>query len=306
VKIDKVSLIGFGAVGAIYGDKISKVVDSFEVIVNGERKDRYEANGILVNGRRKFYNFTSSCKSQKPQLLIIATKNQHLSQVIEDIENIVDENTIILSLLNGIVSERILEEKFPKAKILYSFAVGLSSENLNKEINYSSEGKIVFGSKNDERDETVQAVEELFNRAKIDYLVPENIQHDLWNKFMLNIIYNTISSILRAGYGVFKNEDVIKLVYKVAKEVQQVANEEGVILSDEDIEKNQSLIVKLDPYGRTSMCQDIEASRKTENKYFSKTIMDLADKHKISVPYCESLYYLAQGAEYRNEMMKNK
>jgi 2-dehydropantoate 2-reductase len=306
MEINNVSLIGLGAVGAIYGDMISKVVDSFEVIVNGERKSRYEENGILINNKKSFYNFVSSNDAKKAQLLIVATKNNHIEQVIEDIKGIVDENTIILSLLNGIVSERILKEKFPQSKILYSFAVGLSSENVNQKINYSSDGIIVFGSENDEKTSEVIAVENLFKKAGINYLIPKNIKHDLWNKFMLNIVYNTISSILRAGYGVFKNEDVKKLVFNVAQEVKLIANKEGIDLTDEDIINNQKVIESLDPYGKTSMCQDIEASRTTENKWFSKTIIDLAEKYGLKVPYCESIYYLAQGAECRNEMMRNK
>ncbi|MGD1819967.1 MAG: ketopantoate reductase family protein [Pleomorphochaeta sp.] len=306
MEINNVSLIGLGAVGAIYGDMISKVVDSFEVIVNGERKSRYEENGILINNKKSFYNFVSSNDAKKAQLLIVATKNNHIEQVIEDVKGIVDENTIILSLLNGIVSERILKEKFPQSKILYSFAVGLSSENVNQKINYSSDGIIVFGSENDEKTSEVIAVENLFKKAGINYLIPKNIKHDLWNKFMLNIVYNTISSILRAGYGVFKNEDVKKLVFNVAQEVKLIANKEGIDLTDEDIINNQKVIESLDPYGKTSMCQDIEASRTTENKWFSKTIIDLAEKYGLKVPYCESIYYLAQGAECRNEMMRNK
>ncbi|MGD1815481.1 MAG: ketopantoate reductase family protein [Pleomorphochaeta sp.] len=306
MEINNVSLIGLGAVGAIYGDMISKVVDSFEVIVNGERKSRYEENGILINNKKSFYNFVSSNEAKKAQLLIVATKNNHIDQVIEDIKDIVDENTIILSLLNGIVSERILKEKFPQSKILYSFAVGLSSENVNQKINYSSDGIIVFGSENNDKTPEVIAVENLFKKASINYLIPKNIKHDLWNKFMLNIVYNTISSILRAGYGVFKNEDVKKLVFNVAKEVKLIANKEGIDLTDEDIINNQKVIEGLDPYGKTSMCQDIEASRTTENKWFSKTIIDLAEKHGVKVPYCESIYYLAQGAECRNEMVRNK
>ncbi len=306
MEINNVSLIGLGAVGAIYGNMISKVVDSFEVIVNGERKIRYEENGILINNKKSFYNFVSSRDAKKAQLLIVATKNNHIEQVIEDIKGIVDENTIILSLLNGIVSERILKEKFPQTKVLYSFAVGLSSENVNQKINYSSDGIIVFGSENDEKTSEVIAVENLFKKAGINYLIPKNIKHDLWNKFMLNIVYNTISSILRAGYGVFKNEDVKKLVFNVAKEVKLIANKEGIDLTDEDIINNQKIIESLDPYGKTSMCQDIEASRTTENKWFSKTIIDLAEKYGVKVPYCESIYYLAQGAECRNEMMRDK
>lgn len=306
MEINRVSVIGFGAVGALYGSMISSVVDSFEVIVNGERKNRYESVGVEINNINKKFKFVDSKNAQEPQLLIIATKNNHLDQVIEDIKDIVNENTIILSLLNGIVSERILEKKFSKATILYSFAVGLSSENLSQKINYSSKGIIVFGSKYDKKTQAVVDVETLFKKADIKYKIPNNIQHDLWNKFMMNIVYNTISSILRAGYGVFKSEDVKSLLFKVSKEVQLIASKEKIILSDEDIKNNQNIIESLDPFGKTSMCQDIEASRTTENKFFTKTIIDLAKKYKIDVPYCETLYYLAQGAEYRNEMIKNK
>lgn len=306
MQIKKVSVIGFGAVGALYGDKISKVVDSFQVIVNGNRFSKYNENGIIINGEKKFYAFVTPENSQKPDLLIIATKNNHFDSVLNDIENIVDENTIILSLLNGIVSERILENKFPMATILYSFAVGLSSENLGQNIIYTSEGRIVFGSKNDEYTKEVEAVENLLKESHVNYVIPKSIQHDLWNKFMLNTAYNSISAILRGGYGIFKSQDVETLVYKVCKEVQMVANKENVILTDDDIIANQSLIVSLDDYGKTSMCQDIEASRTTENKWFSKTVVDLAEKHAIDVPYCQTIYLLAQGAEYRNKLMKQK
>lgn len=303
MEINKVSVIGFGAVGALYGDKISKVVDSFEVIVHGNRLKRYQENGIIINGEKHHYKFVTPKNSQVPDLLIIATKNNHFDSVIEDIKNVVGEKTIILSLLNGIVSERILEKEFPKATVLYSFAVGLSSENLGQNIIYTSEGRIVFGSKNNELIPEVKAVESLLILSKVEYIIPKNILHDLWNKFMLNTAYNTISAILRGGYGIFKSEDVWSLVYNVCKEVQVVAQKENIILSDEDIENNQALIITLDDYGKTSMCQDIEASRKTENKWFSKTVIDLAKKHNIEVPYCKTIYLLAEGCEYRNELM---
>ena len=59
MEIKKVSVIGFGAVGALYGDKISKVVDSFQVIVNGSRYKKYKENGIIINGEKKFFDFVT-------------------------------------------------------------------------------------------------------------------------------------------------------------------------------------------------------------------------------------------------------
>lgn len=305
MEIKKVSIIGFGAVGSLYGLKLIKHlgIENVSIIAKGKRKDRYESLGLVINEKKYFLNIVSPEDLEKTDLVIIATKNLQMEEVLVDIENTIKEDTIILSLLNGIDSERMLEEKFPNNTVLYGFALGLCSEHNVNETTYSSEGRVVFGDKSNKKTEEIYAVEELFKQSLVPYKIPRDILHDQWNKFMLNIIYNTVSSICRGGYGIFHSPSLQLLAFHLAEEITIVAKKEGVDLSLEDAKENLNVILSLDPYGKTSMCQDMEASRKTENKYLSGTIVKLAEKHKIDTPYCRSIFLLAEGCEYRNKML---
>jgi 2-dehydropantoate 2-reductase len=210
---------------------------------------------------------------------------------------VVGPKTAILSLLNGIESERELSKAFGKEKVLYSFAVGLNSTHVGNRITYTKEGRIVFGEKSNEETERVREISTLFDNAGISYVVPENIERELWNKFMLNTAYNTISGLLSATYGDLDQDPVWDLAKKVCKEVQAVAKAEGILLPDSLIEENHRIVTSLGFTGKTSMCQDMEAGRTTENQWFSGTVIKLGKVHGIPTPTCEVLSALVEARE---------
>ena len=57
MKINKVALLGAGAVGAYFIWGLSeKMGNNFCVAAKGERKERLEKNGIIINGKQYFFN----------------------------------------------------------------------------------------------------------------------------------------------------------------------------------------------------------------------------------------------------------
>jgi 2-dehydropantoate 2-reductase len=114
---------------------------------------------------------------------------------------------------------------------------------------------------------------------------------------MLNTAYNTISGLLSATYGDLDQEPVWNLAQQVCKEVQNVAKAEGVFLPDSLIEENHRIVTSLGFTGKTSMCQDMEAGRRTENKWFSGTVIKLGKVHGIPTPTCEVLSALVEARE---------
>lgn len=295
-----VTIIGTGAVGALYGWRLLQALgrNHVQVIAEGERKERYEKDGFLINGEQVFFPVVRPKEAKPSDLVIIATKNHHIGEAIEAIAHAVGKETAILSLLNGIDSERLLEEAYGQRAVLYSFAVGLSSRHEGNRIEFDEEGRIVFGERDNRRSERVKAIGELFDRAHIAYTVPEDIRQALWKKFMLNTAYNTLSAICLATYGDFKAKSLERLTWMVSKEVQAVGKAEGVSLTDEMIEENQKTIVGLEENGKTSMFQDMEAGRKTENRWFCEAVAALGRKHNIPTPTCEVLSYLVESCEH--------
>jgi 2-dehydropantoate 2-reductase len=295
-----ITLIGCGAVGALYGLRLHNLLGREQVcfLVDEKRKKRYEREGIFLNGQRAPFRYCTPEEAKPADLIILATKNHHLEDAIGLMRSSIGPDTAILSLLNGIESEQILAAEFGQEKVLYSFAVGLNSTHTGNAITYTAEGRIVFGEKDNKVSRRVTAIADLFEKAGISYLIPEDIQLEMWNKFMLNTTYNTISSLLYATYADFDQSAVLELAHLICREVQMVAAKEGVLLPDSLIEQNHRIVCSLGSEGKTSMCQDMEAGRKTENAWFCGTVIKLGEKHGIATPTCKALSLLVQAKEH--------
>lgn len=296
--ISKAAIIGLGAVGAVVASELQSVKGlKLECIVNKERKERYTNNGIFINGKRQNFNLVTPEEAEQADIVIIATKNLQTLEALSEIKNAVGPDTMILSLMNGIQSEKEIEKVYGEEQTLYGFIINITSVKEGLQINCTSNGTIVFGEKNNFKTERISAVKELFEKAGISYRNPENIQFEMWKKFLINTTFNSVGALCRSPYGGFKYEELQSLVKKIGLEVINVANAENIPLTENLLEEDIKLTCSYTPEGKCSMLQDMEASRLTENDFFCGTVMRLGKEHNISTPYCEFMYLLLKGTE---------
>ncbi|AGK98363.1 ketopantoate reductase family protein [Clostridium pasteurianum] len=300
-KIKNISLIGLGAIGCAYGSKLYDMnPEAVKVIAGGERAKKYRENGFFINGKKYDFQYvTPEEKCEPADLIIVAVKSNQLHKAIEDITNHVGENTIILSLLNGITSEEIIGSTFGMDKILYSLCVAIDANRDKNNINFSSYGNITFGEKsNTNYSQRVMAVKELFEKASIPYVIPEDMMHALWWKFMINVGINQCSAVLKAKYGVFQtNIEARNLMDSTMMEVVKLSEKTGVNLNKDDIKKWYEVLYNMNPNSRTSMLQDIESGRKTEVDIFAGTVCELGNKYKLDTPVNRTLYNIIKVIE---------
>lgn len=287
-RIKNTLIVGLGAIGGVYGSKLYDMdPESIKIIAGRERAKRYKENGFLIN--EKQYGFTyidpeDNC--QPADLIIVSVKAHQLDGAIRDMKNHVGDNTIILSLLNGITSEEIIGKKFGMDKVLYGMCISIDANRNDNKINFPNHGNINFGEKvNKEYSPKVRAVKELFDRAGINYTIPEDMMRALWWKFMINIGINQCSAVLRARYNVFQTMVEAKEVMESPMwEVIRLSQKIGINLNDEDIAKWYEILYSLNPNSRTSMLEDIECGRKTEVEIFAGTVCELGEKYGVDTP----------------------
>lgn len=300
-QIRNVYLIGLGAIGGAYGSRIMEnCPESLQILADADRAERYGKSGVTVNGRLiPFRYITPEQVNEKADLILIAVKQHHLKQTIDNIRCLVGPDTIILSLLNGISSEEILGEEFGMYKMLHSFCVGTDAVRIGTDIQFSKIGQIVFGDGENARSSSkVSAVREYFDRAGIPYEIPADIMREMWWKFMLNVGVNQVSAVLRAPYGELIREDHAReLMFEASREVVKIARKARIQLSEEDIQKYAAIIASLSPEGKPSMLQDVEAGRKTEVEIFSGTVIELGQKYGVPTPVNDMLFRLLKAIE---------
>ncbi len=287
-EIKDVLICGIGAVGAIYANKINEFnPENLRILVDKNRYENYTKNPKIFNGKVLELNYIlPDDKSFKADLIIIATKYDGLESAANNIKNFIKEDTIILSLLNGVTSEEIIAKKYGKDHLLYSYFIGHSAMRNGNIINHDGVGKIVFGGVSENDKTKVQLLRDFFDKIGIEYTIPDDIYRSLWLKFMLNICSNQPSAIFRMTFGQMQtNKKFINFMIEIMKEVQILAQKEGVNNTETMIDEALKTFYTMTPVGRTSMLQDVEAGRKTEVEMFAGHIIKLGEKYNIPTPY---------------------
>jgi len=299
--IQKVIVSGLGAIGSAYAARIYDTSPELvTAVVDAERFERYQREGITINGKAYSFRMVMPNVLEEPaDLILIAVKYHQLGEAIQEIRNFVGENTIILSLQNGITSETMVGEAFGMDKVLHSFVVGTDAVRVGTSTRYSSIGKIVFGDRSNRKDDPkVLAVQEFFDRVHVPYEVPNDIMREMWWKFMMNVGVNQVSAVLKAPYGVFRKvKEARELWEMAAREVLAIAERAGIHLVEADIQEHLRIAEALSPEGKTSMLQDVEAGRKTEVEIFAGTVAQMGDAYGIDTPVNDLLFKLIRAME---------
>ena len=306
-EIKKVLICGLGAIGSIYAVKILQNNKAdLSVLVDKARLSRYKSEPLNFNGKEYLFTYITPEENFAADLIIIATKNNSLRYVLTEINNFVGENTIILSLLNGLKSEDIIAETFGKDKVLYSYYIGHTSTRTGRNVIHDDVYKTVFGENdNAVHSQNVMAVKNFFEQSNIKYEIPVDMEYSRWWKFLVNVGYNQASAVLNASYGDFQSsERVNNIAINLMKEAVEVAKAHGVKNTQNLIPEVLECIKTMLPQTRTSMLQDVDAQRETEVDVFAGYVSELGKKYNIATPYNDMFLEIIKAIDDKNQRYK--
>lgn len=301
--INKVVILGAGAMGAFFAARFFETEEcSTAVVAQGNRYDRLKSNGLVVNGKKYAIPVIHPDEATSPaDLVIVALKNHHLPKAVHDLKNLVEDQTTIISVMNGLDSEEYIGSFYGMDKMLYTVSVGIDAVRHGNQITYTSPGKHYFGDAiNTHISQRVRRVQDVFSRAGISYETPPDMMRMLWWKFMVNVGTNQASAVMRAPYGVFQSSPNARaFMEELMREVITLAKVAGVQLFEQDLEDWYAVLDTLSEQGKTSMLQDMEAGRKTEVEIFGGKVVELGKIHGIPTPVNQTVLRIIQVLEQR-------
>ena len=282
------ALNGLGALGILYGEKLLQGLgaDRLRVIAGAERAARYRQQGVLCNGRRCEFSYTAPGEATGPaDLVIFAVKATGLAEAIRDAKNQVGPNTVLLSVLNGITSERELAAAFGPEKVLYSVAQGMDAVRRGTALTYTHAGTLALGEADGAIAARLKAVAALLEGCGIACQLRGDILRHQWSKLMLNVGVNQATAVYGTDYsGVQAPGPARQAMLAAMEEARAVAAAKGVSLTERDVEGWLELLATFDPRGMPSMRQDVLARRPTEVELFAGTITRLGRETGVPTP----------------------
>lgn len=305
MEVKYAALIGLGAMGSFFAPRMEAYLgrDNFQIVASGARKERLESRGVTINGvNHRFSIRTPEEKGPAADLIIMAMKDMGLSQAIQDIRNLVGENTQILCVMNGIESEEKVAEAYGWEHVLYSF-MRMSIVMKDGVANFDPYwGTVHFGeAKNETLTPRVTAIKGFFDACDIPYVIDEDMKRGIWFKYMCNVGENMTCALLGIPFGAFRTSDSANEIRRGAmREVMAIANRLGVDLNESDMEQQETALQRIPFQNKPSTLQDLEGKKKTEVELFAGTVVRLGKELGIPTPLSFMFYHGIRVQEEKN------
>ena len=294
----KIIVLGAGAIGSLYGARLSKLND-VTLVARQEHAEKINKNGLKITGEEnKVYKLKATTEINEIEddtLIILTTKVHRSKDAIEPIKNLIKKDTIILCLQNGLYSEEVVKEIVNgKCLVLRGItAVGAT---------FLEAGTVQFNNLSYTKIEESPVSKELadnFDECGLKANVSENLKEDVWKKLILNCVLNPLSAILRRDNGGMSDEGLNALKQLIVDECLKVANKDGATFDfdfvkaiNNGIEGSRNL---------SSMYQDILKEKKTEIDYLNGAVVELGKKYGIKCPVNEALITIIREMEKTNK-----
>ena len=182
---------------------------------------------------------------------------------METIAVITEENTIVMSLMNGVDSEEMIAEKIGSFHLLYSvIKVAAHKEATGYYFNPETTIGIIFGE--------------------------------------LNVCNNLPQAVLGVGVGCYQDSVHMKEIRNgLRRELEAIAMAKGIDMSKVDTSSTHGSAVPSS--ARYSTLQDLDAKRHTEIEMFSGVLIRMGKELGIPVPYNEYTYHIIKAMEEKND-----
>ena len=258
-----VSIVGLGAIGSYFAEKIQPVLkDNLRIIAGGRRKEQLEKEGRIINSHQRFFHLVSPEENTGySDLVLVCSKMTGLKQALKDAGNQI---------------------------------------TFDPEVSYIEFGEQINDP--NALSPKVQKVKEFFDLAAIPSVIRPDMLRAIWEKYVCNVSENQVSAVLNIPFGAWGAcTDADRLRILTAGEVIQIARKKGIPIEENYAKKHLDRLKKLPPGNTPSTLQDLLAGRKTEVEMFAGTILRMGKELDIPTPFNEFLYHAIRVLEAKNE-----
>lgn len=282
----KIIILGAGAIGSFYGAKLSRLND-ITLIARNEHANAVNSSGLKITGLEdctyRLNAATEIKEIKKNSLVLLTTKVYDSRNALNKIKSLVQSDTKILCLQNGLYSENIVKEVIGRECLVLR---GIT----NFGVAFLKPGSIQYNSKSYtaiERGPSSEEIAKNFTGCGLNAYVSKNIKYDMWKKLILNCVLNPVTAILRIENRGIADQKLNPLKKLIVDECRKVALKDGVSF-DFDFVKNIDDAIK-DSKNLSSMQQDLIKGKKTEIDYLNGAVAKLGRKYGISCPVNNAL-----------------
>ncbi len=239
----KIVVYGAGAVGAFFGGMLARYGQEVQFVARGAQLEALRTSGIRIDstliGRLHIPPVPAAATAahlDRADLVLVCVKAHQTTSILDDLEAVIRDTTVIVPLQNGVESDEVLAARFGRGRVATAVVYVGATLEAPGVLKHVAPGAIILGARLGFDPARLPAVRDALAMSGQRVIISRDILHERWYKLVWNAGFNTVSAITgKTPAAILAIPELRELVIGVMREVVAVANAQGIMLRESDI-----------------------------------------------------------------------
>lgn len=290
----QIMMVGAGSVGGYFGAHLAKNNPDVSFLLRPRTLAAVRQQGLTIRSAGGTFTVRPQAASDArelpaPDLIILAVKAYDLDEVMAQIEPVLTDRTVILTLQNGIDTEDRIIARLGRDCVVGGVAFIYSKIAAPGVIDHYKKGAVAVGELMGHESGRLLQIRDLFAAAGIPCQLSKDIRRSKWEKMCWNCVFNPITVLIDDKVAkALDHPEMMGVIRQIVGEITAVSAALKVPLPADMPER----VVKWTQEIRdihTSMYDDWKAGRQTEIRNLNGYIVDQGRALGIPTPVNEAL-----------------
>ncbi|MEW6248175.1 MAG: 2-dehydropantoate 2-reductase [Nitrospirota bacterium] len=292
--MEQIMMVGAGAVGGFFGAHLAKTNPNVSFLLRPRTLQAVKERGLTIRSAAGTFTVTPMAASDpralpRPDFVILSVKAYDLDEVMSQLESVVTERTVFLTLQNGVDAEDRIIERLKRDCVVGGVAFIYAKIAEPGVIDHYKKGAVAIGELMGHRSQRVLRIADLFAQAGIPCQIVDDIRRSKWEKMCWNCVFNPLTVIINDRVAkALEHPEMLDVIRHIVGEVAAVSAGCKVTLAPDMADR----VVKWTQEIRdihTSMYDDWKAGRRTEIDYLNGYVARRGRELGIPTPLNDAL-----------------
>ncbi|MFL5632829.1 MAG: ketopantoate reductase family protein [Gemmatimonadaceae bacterium] len=288
----KITVLGAGAIGAYYGGQLARAGHDVTLYARGDNLAAIRERGLEIRtpDGSSVVQLAATDRVQElgnADFAILGVKSYSLDSIATVVQSVARNGAAILPFLNGVeTTERLIALGVPRGSILGGVTrISVARVQPGVVERRGAFQSVIVGELDNRITERVKSIVTAFRDAGVDANTSNQIELDLWQKFVFIAAIAASCGLARTPIGPLRDRPLgRRLLQRAIQEVVDVARARGIPLAADETARVIGAIDGLPPGTKPSFLLDIEAGGLTELDTLSGAVSRYAAAAGIQTP----------------------
>jgi 2-dehydropantoate 2-reductase len=287
----RIAVIGAGGVGGYFGARLAQSGADVAFVARGAHLHALQTRGLAVESPKGDLHLKAVVASDDPKtigpvdVVMFTVKLYDTESAATLLPPLLGPTTVVITFPNGVDSVDMLTKALGRDHVAGGVAHVQAAITEPGVIRHTALALLIFGELDGTKSPRLQAFHDACTHAGFDAKLAEDIQYELWLKFVRLTALSGMMAITRSPLGVLRDDiDLWTMLQAAIMEAMHVAHAKGVTFPPNTLHEILGHIGGMPPHAKSSMLEDLEHGRRLELPWLNATLARIGEELDVPTP----------------------